>query len=230
MFISELKKVLRPCRNELLWAKKRLIYRRREFVPDGYLLASIEQPFRSGRGEAKLHNLRMAAKRMTGASVGRGEVFSFWRHLGRPTEKLGYRASRSLVGGELRQEIGGGLCQMAGLIYHLSLLGEFDILERHSHSIDIYREEERHTPLGLDAAVVFPRKDLIVRSRYNVWFWFRVTDEFLKGELFSDEIVAPSQILIARRDINEKREVVVDVVRSDGTRASFNSSYQWEAK
>jgi vancomycin resistance protein VanW len=42
-----------------------------------------------------------------------------------------------------------------------------EIIERHAHSIDIYREEERFTPLGADATVVWGFKDLRLRNPHS---------------------------------------------------------------
>lgn len=42
------------------------------------------------------------------------------------------------------------------------------IVERHSHSIDIYQEHERFTPLGSDATVVYGYKDLQFQNNLNI--------------------------------------------------------------
>jgi vancomycin resistance protein VanW len=55
---------------------------------------------------------------------------------------------------------------LSGLLYHLALVGGLEIVERHAHSVDIYREHERYTPLGADATVVWGFKDLRLRNPY----------------------------------------------------------------
>ena len=52
------------------------------------------------------------------------------------------------------------------MLYHLALVGGLEIVERHPHSIDIYREEDRYAPLGADATVVWGFKDLRLRNPY----------------------------------------------------------------
>lgn len=110
--------------------------------------------------EQKLINIGLACQRLSQTTLEPQQIFSFWAILGAPTAAKGYRASRNIVRGQLATETGGGLCQVAGLVYHLALTCGLDILERHAHSVDIYQEEERFTPLGSDAAVVFGYKDL----------------------------------------------------------------------
>jgi hypothetical protein len=63
------------------------------------------------------------------------------------------------------------------------------IVERHQHSVDIYTEENRYTPLGTDATVVFGYKDLRIRNPYHfpIQFWFSVEENHFIGELCSKE-------------------------------------------
>ena len=41
-----------------------------------------------------------------------------------------------------------------------------EIVERHNHSVDIYKESDRYAPLGSDATVVYGYKDLRVRNNF----------------------------------------------------------------
>ncbi|MCP4456604.1 MAG: VanW family protein [Cytophagales bacterium] len=49
-------------------------------------------------------------------------------------------------------------------MYYVSLYANLEVLERHSHSIDIYTNETRFTPLGSDATVAYGYKDLKIRN------------------------------------------------------------------
>jgi vancomycin resistance protein VanW len=103
--------------------------------------------------EAKIHNITLAIKGMNNLVIPPGTIFSFWHIVGRPTRVRGYLPGRSLVGGQLGPDFGGGLCQLSGLIYCTSLVAGLQILERHPHSRDIYDDQTRYAPLGADAAV-----------------------------------------------------------------------------
>lgn len=121
----------------------------------------LVQPIRqTSLYQNKLTNLRRAAALLDGQLIAPGANWSFWHAIGRPDACNGFVAGRNLVGGRLVEQTGGGLCQMASLVYHLALLAGLGIRERHAHSVDIYREEERFTPLGADATVVWGFKDL----------------------------------------------------------------------
>ncbi|MDB5033145.1 MAG: Vancomycin B-type resistance protein VanW [Chlorobi bacterium] len=115
---------------------------------------------RSDHVEAKLHNMALAASAINGVRLRPDAIFSFWHMVGRPSAARGFLPGRSLLGGRLALDYGGGLCQMSGLLYHLALQSGLTVIERHPHTLDIYTEEERYTPLGSDAAVAYGFKDL----------------------------------------------------------------------
>jgi vancomycin resistance protein VanW len=121
----------------------------------------LNQPIKkTSRSDNKIHNIQLAIKSLNGTYLAPQQAFSFWQLVGPATAKRGYKSGRNLIDGILKEDYGGGLCQLAGIIYHTALLAGIEILERHNHSIDIYEEHERYTPLGADATVVFGYKDL----------------------------------------------------------------------
>jgi len=138
----------------------------------------LTQPVRrSYLYENKLSNLRLAGERVASIRLRAGEVFSFWRCVGPPTARRGFLAGRNLIEGKLKEDVGGGLCQLSGLLYHLSLLAGLEIIERHNHSTDIYQENERFTPLGADATVVYGYRDLMVKNTLGSPIYFSVVVE-----------------------------------------------------
>lgn len=157
-----------------------------------------KQIIRPGKSyEGKLHNLQLAAEKINRVTIGSGETFSFWRVIGKPDHSNGYRKSRSLVSGSLAESYGGGLCQIAGILYYLSLKGCLEIAERYHHSMDIYTEEERYAPLGSDATVVYGYKDLRIRNPYSFPVRFRLdTDgDILTCCLQSTKRIVPEEVL-----------------------------------
>ena len=116
---------------------------------------------------AKVHNLKKAIKLIESVHIMPNEIFSFCNIIGNTTASKGYVASRSLSGNNISETIGGGICQLSGLIYYVSLIGGLEILERHNHSIDIYNDETRFAPLGSDATIVYGYKDLKIKNNTN---------------------------------------------------------------
>lgn len=175
-----------------------------------HLIKSIELPITaSSSAEAKKNNLSIAAEILNGVMIGPGQIFSFWHLVGNPSLKKGYRKSRSIKGNQLQEETGGGLCQLSGLVYYLALHSGMTILERHPHSLDIYREEERFTPLGSDATVVYGYKDLRLMNPYHfaLSFKFQVSDNAITGQLFSEWPMEPNEVEFEYTNQNGSTEV-----------------------
>jgi hypothetical protein len=93
-------------------------------------LTPAEFPLTAG----KVENLRCAARAFQGVEIPAGKVFSFWRQLGRTTTGRGFTEGRELREGCLVPAIGGGLCQLSGLLYQAALEAGLEVVERHGHS------------------------------------------------------------------------------------------------
>lgn len=75
-----------------------------------------------------------------------------------------------------------------------------EILERHHHSLDIYKEQDRYTPLGADATVVYGYKDLRFRNPYAfpIRFDFRISNSTLIGNVYSTEKILTQSLQFQR--------------------------------
>lgn len=82
----------------------------------------------------KVQNLRAACLRLHGLEIPAGQVFSFWKQLGRTTRRRGFTAGRELRSGCLVPNLGGGLCQLSGLLHAAALAAGIEVVERHTHS------------------------------------------------------------------------------------------------
>ena len=159
----------------------------------------------------KLANIRLGAARLDGVVVGPGETLSFWALVGRPSRAAGFETGRSIRGGVTGGDIGGGLCQLSGIAYEAGLRAGLIVAERHPHSRDLYTEEERFTPLGLDATVVWPWKDLRLVNPHQVpvRFGFAVGERELVAAVSAPVALAAAAIEIERVDSTGRREVRV---------------------
>jgi vancomycin resistance protein VanW len=160
----------------------------------------VEQTVRGGADPAALAgkrtNLARASAGIDGLLVGSGASWSFWATIGRPTTARGYAAGRTIVDGVLTREAGGGLCQLSGLLYHLALVGGLEVVERHPHSLDLYHDQDRVTPLGADATVVWGYKDLRLRNPHPhaIALRIRLEDDVLTGAIASAEPLTPADV------------------------------------
>lgn len=105
----------------------------------------------------KIQNLRVACRALNGTVIPAGEVFSFWKQIGRTTRKKGYVIGRELREGCLIPNLGGGLCQLSNGLYNAALKAGFSILERHAHSQQV---PGSLAAVGRDATVFWNYVDL----------------------------------------------------------------------
>lgn len=170
------------------------------------------QPIRPGATfENKLANLQLASAAITGIKLQPGEIFSFWEIVGRPSNRRGYRASRNIVGGQLSSEVGGGLCQVSGIIYQLCLIAGLEIRERFPHSLDIYTEAERFAPLGADATVVFGYKDLRLANPFpfSLVFQIEISNCELHFKLFTPQPIQLKKLEFRSENLGMRKKVEV---------------------
>ena len=73
--------------------------------------------------ENKLQNLQRGASLVDGIVLQPGQAVSFWHCIGQATRENGFVEGRNIIQGRLQRELGGGLCQLSSLLYHLALLG-----------------------------------------------------------------------------------------------------------
>jgi glycosyltransferase involved in cell wall biosynthesis len=125
----------------------------------------------------KIHNLRLAIRRLNGVEVAADRVFSFWKQLGRANRLKGYVAGRELREGCLIPNTGGGLCQLSNALYDAALRAGFQIVERHAHTRII---PGSLAVVGRDATVFWNYVDLRFKSTHA----FRI-----EAELTADDLI-----------------------------------------
>ncbi len=138
--------------------------------------------------ENKIKNLQIACPTIDGIVIRPGETFSFWRQLGEATAAKGYHEGMQLSRGEVVRGVGGGLCQLANLLYWMALHTPLEVVERHHHSFDPFPDENRVLPFGSGAGVFFNYIDLRFHNptdnSFQIKLW--LTGEHLKGAVYSD--------------------------------------------
>lgn len=175
---------------------------------------SLSQEIKKGISfENKLYNLELASARINEYIIKPNQIFSFFKIIGNP--EYDFKKSRTLVNGKLVEQNGGGLCQVSGIIYYISLIAGLEIIERHNHSVDIYTDETRFTPLGTDASIVYGYKDLRVKNNlpFSIKFEMEIKDNFIQVNLRSEKMVEQRQLFFESKV--DHKNVIVNVLNSD---------------
>ncbi|OCT14526.1 vancomycin resistance protein [Paenibacillus pectinilyticus] len=142
--------------------------------------------------ENKIVNLRIALKHVNGIVIQPGETFSFWKLIGVTSKEKGYIEGLMLSHGEVKVGTGGGLCQLANMLYWLALHTPLVIKERHHHSFDLFPDDRRVIPFGTGTSVFYNYVDLQFYNPTENRFQFNleVTDEYLEGTISSEAELA----------------------------------------
>jgi len=134
--------------------------------------------------ENKVVNLKLAVDKVSGVTIKPGETFSYWRLIGKPTKRKGYKKGMVLQSGAVTAATGGGLCQLSNLIYWLTIHTPLDVIERHRHGYDVFPDANRTQPFGSGATCFYNYGDLMIKNDtpFTFQLYVNVGDEFLEGE------------------------------------------------
>lgn len=133
----------------------------------------------------KTKNLSLAIAKINGTIIHPGEVFSFWKMVGRPTKLKGYLPGLVLSNGQIKSGVGGGLCQMGNLLYWMAIHTPLSITQRYRHSYDVFPDVNRKVPFGSGATLAYNYIDLQISNntatpfQLNVW----LDKKYLKGSI-----------------------------------------------
>jgi hypothetical protein len=152
---------------------------------DAPVLASVRTPLWTAAGGAadqalnagKVENLRRALRGIHGIEIGAGEIFSFWRQIGRPVRRRGFAMGRELREGCMIATIGGGLCQLSNALYEAALDAGLEIIERHPHTRIV---PESRAAAGRDATIFWNYLDLRLRGAAAFRIEARLTADMLE--------------------------------------------------
>ena len=115
------------------------------------LLGAVTTKYNNS-GESRCINLHLASAKIDGFVLFPGEEFSFNTVVGPRTEEAGFLPAPAYAGYDnIKEEIGGGVCQVSTGVYAASL---FAFLEIKSHTSHIY--PPNYIQLGTDATVTIP--------------------------------------------------------------------------
>lgn len=121
-------------------------------------LAEYGSTYYSGN-YGRTRNLELACEAIDGTVINPGQTFSFNDVVGERTAAKGYRAATVYVGTQSKDELGGGICQVASTIYDAALYAEMTITSRACHTFFV-----TYVPGGLDATVYWGSLDFCFRN------------------------------------------------------------------
>ncbi len=204
---------------DLIKGQRKLFIKKNSPIASFPSQIQISQPIRPNQySKNKIHNLHLAVSFIENKLIREQQILSFWKLIPQPIKKNGFKRGRNLIGNELSLDFGGGLCQLSGIMYHLSLLAGLNIIERYPHSKDIYTEKTRYTPLGSDATIVYGYKDLRIQNSLAqpICFNFEIFEDKIIAHICAEKVILPNEIVFESNDLGDKVQSKVSRVSKAG--------------
>lgn len=132
----------------------------------------------------KVINIDIACHTINKILIYPGEVFSFWKLVGKVTKRKGYKDGRIISTNKLQPGIGGGLCNLANNIHRLVLHSPLDVIEFHQHSDALAPEHGKRVPFSSGTSVSYNNIDYRFKNNTNQVFQLIIWVENQK--LFSE--------------------------------------------
>ena len=157
--------------------------------------------------KSKVTNIQIACNAINGLIIKPGETFSYWRTLGKPTKKKGYKEGLVINPNGFGSGIGGGLCQMANLIHYLILNSPLETTEIHHHSDTLFPDDRRRVPFGTGTSVSYSNTDYRFKNttNQNVQLLTWIEDGEVCGELRSEKEI-PYRYKLVEENHHFKKE------------------------
>lgn len=130
------------------------------------------------------HNIVLAASKLNGTVLMKGDEFSYLKVVGPYNAKNGYLPAPAYVNKVLTTANGGGVCQLVTTLYNAQLRANLEIIYRINHSY-----APAYVPKGLDATVSSTTTDYKFKNQYDypVYITSYVTGGKLTVDIWSSD-------------------------------------------
>ena len=137
----------------------------------------------------KAVNIGLANSKINGIVINPGEIFSFWKTVGKITREKGYSDGRVIQKNSLQSGMGGGLCNLSNTIHWLVLHSPLDVIEFHSHSDALAPDEGKRIPFSSGTSIFYNYIDFRFKNNTTQVFQLRLwcDNDKLYGELRSEK-------------------------------------------
>jgi vancomycin resistance protein YoaR len=112
----------------------------------------------------RIHNVQLVSRLIDRHLIAPGATFSFNKTTGDRNAAKGFLEAPVIINGELKNGLGGGVCQVSTTVFNAAYEAGLQIPERHNHALYI-----SHYPLGRDATVNYPDTDLKFVNDTDHW-------------------------------------------------------------
>lgn len=139
----------------------------------------------------KVHNLKLAAKKIDKIVVEPEETFSFWQLVRWADRHQKYKAGLNVIDGKTVTSYGGGLCMLSDMLFWMFLHTPLTVIERHGHAALSFPSTTEDFPKGTDATVNEGWLDLKVCNKTDNTFQIEIDfdDNTMYGRIWAKNVV-----------------------------------------
>lgn len=166
-------------------------------------------------------NIDLMCKAVDGFVLQPGETLSLNELVGQRTLEKGFTIAPAIVDGQLTDDVGGGICQLAGTLYNAALLADMEIVERVHHTWP-----SDYLPIGLDATLNWNNKDLKIKNRssYPIYFSAELKDLIVSVEIYGQPLEEDVEIVLENRIINQTDIPTPQIIYTDKLTAGVSKT------
>lgn len=113
-------------------------------------------------GENRRSNLNLCASRINEYVLFPGDVFSYNEVVGARTEEGGFLPAPAYVNGDVKDEIGGGACQISSTLYAATAFAFLETVDRSCHVFPV-----NYMQMGTDATVTIPDEGKAIDFKFR---------------------------------------------------------------
>ncbi len=121
----------------------------KEFL-EGYLGLVSSKTTSTKADKNRDTNIRLVCEKIDGMVLLPGEYFDYNEYIGERTADKGFKEAIGIFGDKTRMELGGGICQVSGTMYHSVIEADLQVDERSPHTWP-----SDYVPTGTDATVTW---------------------------------------------------------------------------
>ena len=135
----------------------------------------------SSSSSNRKYNIARAAGSINGKTLLPGEIFSYNKTIGNPSQANGYRLATGFANGKHVDSYGGGVCQVSSTLYNAVLYANLDIISRSNHSLPV-----GYVPASRDATVYYGAVDFKFKNtrKYPIKIVARAIGSALTIEIY----------------------------------------------
>lgn len=145
-------------------------------------------------------NISLITAAVNGTEIKPGETLSINGLVGQRTTEKGYLPASAISDGILVDEVGGGICQLAGTLYNAALLADLEIVERYRHTWP-----SDYLPIGQDSTLAWDTKDLKIRNpkEYSIFISARFQDQKVTVKIYGQPLPEGVTIKVQNNIVKE---------------------------